>query len=139
MKMKPVKRILLYAFSVATLLLIILAVHIYLVTRPKAPDENTRIMARIDIKEPVTPAQSGVITDWLYRQPGVDHVLVNPRSSIAVFTYSPLKMNPDTLLVAFRKDLRLPAERFIPRKEDLMKGCPVAASSGITAFFKKIF
>jgi len=58
-------------------LVLVLAVHIYWVTRPKAPDANTKIMARIDIKQPITQADADKITTWLYQQKGIDHVLVN--------------------------------------------------------------
>ena len=47
------KKILITTVSAVLLLIITLAVHIYMVSRPKAPDAFTMAMARIDIKQPI--------------------------------------------------------------------------------------
>src|SRR5882762_3035027 len=85
------KRIALGALSVFGFLVIVLCVHIYVVTRPGPIDAYTRAMARIDIRQPMTQADADKITAWLYREKGVDRVLVNPRTNIAIFTFFPIK------------------------------------------------
>ncbi|TWV94352.1 hypothetical protein [Chitinophaga pinensis] len=50
---KKLKQILLWAGGISLCLVVVLAVHIYMVTRPKPPGANTRIMARIDIRQDI--------------------------------------------------------------------------------------
>jgi hypothetical protein len=126
MKKISLKKILLGTVSIFLLLAFILAVHIYIVTRPKAPDEHTRIMARIDIRQDINQDDSSKITTWLYQQKGIDHVLVNPKSDIVIFTFFPVKTTADRIVRDFKSNFNYKAERFVPSAADLHSGCPVA-------------
>lgn len=123
------KRLLLTSGSVILLLALILTVHIYLVTRRTPPDANTRAMARIDFKQDIDQQDSVTITKWLYEQNGVDHVLCNPSARLVVFTFRPLKTSADRIVSKFRLALPYHAIRFMPDKEALKDGCPVAQTS----------
>lgn len=57
-----IKKILITTASVILLLIVTLAVHIYIVTRPKAPDAFTIAMARIDIKQPINQEDVNIIS-----------------------------------------------------------------------------
>jgi hypothetical protein len=136
------KRIALGVLSVLGVLIIVLCVHIYMVTRPKPMDANTRAMARIDIKQAITQTDADAITAWLYKQKGVDHVLVNPESDIAVFTFFPLKTTASQVVGDFRAQMPYKAERYVPSAEEMKTGCPVASTSAtyrVYSFFKHIF
>ncbi len=142
MKKRIWKRIALGALSVFGLLAIVLCVHIYVVTRPKPIDANTRAMARIDIRQPITQADAEKITAWLYQQKGIDRVLVNPQSDIAVFTFFPVQTTANRIVSDFKASLSYKAERFIPSAEEMKNGCPVASTSAtykVYSFFKHIF
>jgi hypothetical protein len=142
MKWKITKRILLGTFSVFVFLVIVLAVHIYIVTKPKV-DEHTRVMARIDIHQSIDQQQADKITSWLYKQKGVDHVLCNSKTSIAIFTFSPLNANANDITTHFKSDLNYPsATRYIPSEKELQGSCPVAKTSvayKTYSFIKHIF
>ena len=141
MKKNLLKKIAFYSASVLGLLVLILCVHIYMVTRPKAPDAQTRIMARIDIKKQISKMEAEQITAWMYQQKGIDHVLCNPESDILVFTYSPLQTNANKVLTDFKADFRIPAERVVPTETEMKSGCPVASTSfsyKAYSFVKKI-
>jgi hypothetical protein len=104
--------------------LAVLAVHIYVVTRPHV-DADTRVMARIDIHQPLTREQADGLTGWLYRQQGVDHVLCNAATSIVVFTYAPLRANADEIAGRFNTALNFPhAVRYVPTEKELRGSCP---------------
>jgi hypothetical protein len=118
-------------------LAITLAVHIYVVTRHKPMDDHTRAMARIDVQQKISQADADRITAWLYRQDGVDHVLVNPRTSIAVFTFFPIRTTADRIASGFRAQLPFRARRFIPSDAGLQSGCPVLNGSKVR--FSDIF
>lgn len=142
MRKRTWKRIVLWTVSVFAVLVMVLAVHIYIVTRPKPIDAHTRAMARIDIQQPITQADAGRITTWLYRQKGVDRVLVNPATAIVVFTFFPIKTTASQIVSDFRTDLPYKARRFIPTQEGLQHGCPVASTSvtfKVYSFFKHLF
>jgi len=134
---------LLWSGGIFLFLILVLAVHIYIVTKPKAPDEHTRVMARIDIRQPVSVDESNNITAWLYQQRGVDHVLCNPKTAIVVFTFSPLKANADAIAVNFKTALNYPySKRYVPTEKELQSGCPVASTSfsyKAYKFIKNIF
>lgn len=124
MKKRNWKSIAMGVLSVFLLLVVVLCIHIYVVTRPKAPDANTRIMARIDIKQPITAEDASKITAWLYDQKGVDHVVVNPKGDIAIFTFAPVKNSADRIVSDFKADLPYKAERYMPSKAELKGSCP---------------
>ena len=129
MRKRKWKRIAITAGSVLVLGTVVLAFHIWGVMRPRV-DATTRIMARIDIRQQIDPAGAERITAWLYRQKGVEHVLVNPKVGIAVFTYSPLQNNANVITQQFRQELAYSgAARVMPSETEMAMGCPVAATS----------
>jgi YD repeat-containing protein len=128
--------------AVVVLLALLLAVHIYVVTRPRA-DGRTRAMARIDLHQSISKTDADSITAWLYRQKGVDRVLVNPKSAIAVFVFSPVMTNANAIVRAFKASLPYSrAERYLPAGAQLKRGCPMTATpvtNKIYQFLKQLF
>lgn len=142
MSKKIIKRVVLGILSFIALMFIVLAVHIYMVTRPKAPDAHTLIMARIDIKKDIDSTDAQKITQWMYTQKGIDHVLCNPQTNIVIFTYHPILNTADHIISGFQKEMKYPADRYMPSAEELQKGCPVASNSfsyKMATYLKKIF
>jgi hypothetical protein len=143
MKKGLLKKILLTMGSVFVLLVLVLCIHIYLVTRPKAPDEHTIVMARIDIRQQITDADAVSITNWLYSQKGVDHVVCNAQMDNVVFTYRPVKGDVNEIVSNFKSVFNYTrAERFVPSEKDLAGGCPVSSTSysySVYNFFKHTF
>lgn len=142
MKGKLITKVLVYSGALPLLLTGVLAIHIYLVTRPKAPDASTRIMARIDIRKDINTAEAVRVTTWLYQQPGVDRVLCNEASAIVVFTCAPLQTHADQLTGDLGRELQLPVERVKPSAAEMKSGCPVPNGSHgykLMAYLKQVF
>jgi hypothetical protein len=142
MKKNKFKKILWVSLSTVALLVTVLVVHIYIVTRPKAPDATTKIMARLDFKQGLKQDDADRITAWLYNQKGVDHVLCNQKSGIAVFTFYPVKTSADKITSDMRSELPYAVNRYMPSKEEMQSGCPVGAgsvSSKIYSSFTNLF
>ena len=97
--------------------------------KPKPATDNTIAMARIDFKQNINQADADKITSWLYSQQGVQHVLCNQQTKIAVFSFYPAKVNADKITGNLSSALHYNAVRYMPSEKDMMKGCPVAASS----------
>ena len=129
MKRRTVKKIVLGTIASVLVLFIVLCVHIYVVMKPKAPDAHTVAMARIDFKQNITPSDATAISRWLYQQNGIAHVLCNPTTKIAVFTYYPVKANAGDIVSRLRKSLPYNAIRFVPSAKEMASGCPVASTS----------
>lgn len=143
MKMSILKKIAIGSISTFIVLGVVLLVHIYMVTKPKAPDEHTIVMARVDLKQPITQEQGTDIKGWLYQQQGVDHVLCNVTSQIVVFTYFPIKTDANNLVTGLKSKFGLVnAQRHILTEAEKKNGCPVAVNSfsgGAYNFIKHIF
>ena len=142
MQKRSWKRIAYGGLWIFLLLVVVLGVHIYVVTRPKPLDPHLRVMARIDIKQDIDKGDADRISAWMYQQPGVDHVLCNPVSDIVVFTFFPAMTTADAIVTRFKSSLPYKAVRFVPTAEQLKGGCPVAATSAtykIVHFFRNIF
>jgi hypothetical protein len=121
-------KVILTISAIAAVMGIILAVHIYLVTRPHIIhiDARTRYMARIDLHQPIDQTDSARIKAWLLQQKGVDRVMVSPRWSTAVFTFAPLTTNANGIVQAFKASLPYRnAVRYLPTKEQMKSRCPV--------------
>ncbi len=129
MQKRTLKRIALSVLSVFVLLIVVLCVHVYMVIRPRV-DASTRIMARIDIKQPIDQNDVNKITTWLYQQKGVDHVVVYPQSETAIFTYAPVQNDANRIAQDFKAALPYgKAERYMPSERELKSGCPVGPGS----------
>lgn len=134
MKTKKIKKILAWTGATLLMLLLVLAVHIWWVYRPKI-DANTKVMARIDIKQPINNQDAKKISTWLYQQQGVDHVLVNPDTRIVIFTFYPIKASGNSIAKSFKADLHYNSDRYMPTEQALASSCPVASSS----FYFKVY
>lgn len=138
MKKRKWKKVLLISLSTFVILSTVLAVHIYMVTKPKAPTANTKIMARLDFKQAINKTDADKITGWLYAQKGVDRVLCNEKSGIAVFTYYPVKTDADVLTTELKNDLHYSVVRYKPSAEELQGGCPVGAGSFTSKIYSSV-
>jgi len=128
MKKRAIKKVLLYTLSTLLFLVFALVIHVYLVYRPKITP-NTRVMARIDVKQSLSGDDANKISAFMAHEKGVDHYLVNPETQIVVFTFAPIKNTGDQIVNDFKAHFNYKAERFMPSTENLKHSCPVAASS----------
>ena len=126
MKGKLIKRAAISTGVVFALLVAVLGVHIYLVTRPKPIDPNLVAMARIDIKQPIDQTDADKIVSYLDAQPGVNHVLVNPKTDIVVFTFFPARTTANQIVQNFKSAFDY-------------KACPMGYGGGSTSFLSKVF
>ncbi len=120
-----IKRVLIATGMLSLILLIVLGIHIYQVTRPAKADENTIAMARIDFLEDLNSNDSVKITNWLTTQNGVERVLCNPAGKTVVFSFYPVKVNATLLAKTLTSELNLKGERFLPDALAMKSGCPV--------------
>jgi hypothetical protein len=141
MQKRKWKRIVLTSVAVFVGLVIILAVHIWWVMKPRI-DASTRVLARIDLHQKVGQGDVAPIRDWLYRQKGVKYVLVNPVSDMALFSFAPLENDGNRIVADFRQQTGYGrAERYLPVVDPNATGCPVAATSftyRVYAFMKRV-
>jgi hypothetical protein len=138
MKTRTIKKVVIYTLSTFLFLVAVLCVHIYMVYRPKAPDANSRVMARIDINQPITETDASNIKVWLAHEKGIDNYLVNTETKIVVFTFLPVKTTGNQIVKDFKASFKLKAERFIPTADELSHSCPVAGSSYTYKIYKFI-
>ena len=141
MQKRKWKKIALLTGGVVSGLVILLMVHIWWVTRPRI-DATTRVLARIDLHQPVDQPDAAKIQAWLYQQRGVKQVLVNPQSRIAVFSFAPQETDGNRIVSEFRTQTGYShAKRYLPAVDADATGCPVAATSftyKVYAFMKRI-
>jgi hypothetical protein len=130
MKKKTLYKILGIGLGSLLVLTLVLGIHIYSVYKPKAPNAYSKVMARIDIQDPISPSDAGSIQSWMYRQYGIDHVLVNPDSRIVIFTFFPVKTSGDQIVQNFKTHFSFNAHRYMPSAEELKHSCPVSGSYG---------
>jgi hypothetical protein len=103
----------------------VLAAHVYLATRSHVHD-GSLTLARIDLHQHIDRPDAERITAWLYRQKGVNHVMVNPQRAVALFTFMPAMNNANSIVRAFKDSLPYDkAERYLPTRERMSSGCPV--------------
>lgn len=128
MKSKLFKRILWASGGLILMLGAILSIHIYQVTHRKITDPNAIAMARIDFQQDFTRQDAVNYTQWFVKQSGVQNIVFNPEYKNAVFTFYPVRTNATQLVNNFSMLFKVKAKRFIPSKEEMMKGCPVASN-----------
>ena len=121
-----VKKILIATGSLLVLLVTVLVVHIYMVTRPKVLPLDAVALARIDFKQPLTQDDVAKIKTWFKNQNGIQEIKCYAASSNAIFTFYPAKIDATKTVATFAQEMHYNATRFLPSKEEMMKGCPVA-------------
>lgn len=103
----------------------VLAVHIYQVTRPQITDAERIVMARVDFQQDISLDDANKITEWLYANKGVHHVLCNAETNIAVFTFYPEQTDANNIIADLKKAGNYKAERYLPSTAAMKTGCPV--------------
>jgi hypothetical protein len=129
MKNKTKRKIVRITLGTLSALTLILALHIFIVTRPGKVTEQTIAMARIDFQQDIAPDDAAKVSAWLSGQPGVTNVLCNPESNIAVFTYHPIQSNPDQFADEISGHLHYKCQRYVPSAAALSSGCPMKSPS----------
>ncbi len=126
---KDSKKIVLWTFASLLVLFVVVCAHIYIVMKPKAPGPNAVALARIDFKQNISATDANLIAGWLYSQEGVAHVVCNPASKTAVFSFHPATANASDITNSLAANLHYNATRFIPSAQDMASSCPVAGTS----------
>ena len=116
------------ALSVLVVLVMILGIHIYMVTKPKA-DAKTVAMARIDIKQHIEEDDASAIEKWLSEQEGVQRVVLNRETNMIVFTFYPVKVSADQLAENLKYIFGIDATRYKPSAEQMASGCPAMSGT----------
>ncbi len=135
---KTLKKALLITFSVLAFLFAVLCVHIYVMMKPKPASPTTVALARIDFKQQINGDDAQKISTWLYSQKGVQHVLCNPESRIAVFSFYPAKTNADNIAANLSTSMHYNAVRYMPSAKEMAQGCP-AGYGGASSFSAKVY
>ena len=131
MKSKLIKKVAISIGLLSLILIVVLGVHIYMVTRPRPIDPNAIVMARIDMHEDISQADADKIVAYMNEQPCVNHTYVNPNSDIVVFTFFPAQAKGDDIVKKFKADLHYQnAVRFMPTAAQMKGGCPAGYGSG---------
>ena len=131
MKNQLMKKVAIGIGSISIILVAILGIHIYKVTRPQPIDPNALVMARIDMHQDINQTDADKIVAYMNTQPCVNHTYVNPNSDIVVFTFFPAQAKGDDIVKKFKADLHYDnAVRFMPTTAQLSGGCPAGYGSG---------
>lgn len=142
MKGKLTKRLALGAATLSTLLVLILAVHIRIVTRHKAIDPQALVMARIDLHQQIGKQDADKIVSYMNAKPCVSHAVVNLNTDNVVFTFFPSQASGNEIVRQFKDDLHYSnAVRYLPTLSAMSGGCPMGYGGGsllsrILHFFK---
>lgn len=127
MKMKKNKlyRGLLILGSSILVLLIVLQVHIYLVTRDKNDDKRIRQLARIDFIQEVDSALANSIKNKMLQMPGVDAGYFNVAEKVFIYSFNPKIQNADCLFISLMSNGNYLATRYRADEKGVASGCPI--------------
>jgi len=139
-------KIAIWSGSILTLLIIVLAVHIYMVipTKEENPTASWQL-SRIDIKEPLPLSENQVkeINRSIKSIDGVERAVVNKDHGTLVVAYFPSKNNIDLIYSRFTENTDISTSLFKPTKDQLAASCPVINKNSISyrmgSFFQNIF
>lgn len=138
------KKIAIWTGSIFSLLVVVLVVHIYLVTRPSTPLPNHNVyLSRIDFKESVDSLEANRIMNHVRTLEGIANAYFNIPAGTLVYGYKKGTQSPEKVYQEVSKFTTLKAERLIISEEDMAKGCPAFDKSSFTykfgEFVKNVF
>jgi thiosulfate reductase cytochrome b subunit len=137
------KRILIGAIFLMSFLVGVLAVHIYMVTKPQKGSIATITMSRIDFPDSLSNEEGIQIKSFLMNKEGVKDVRVNFSNGHIICLYDRKRHSPHDLVEKISQTLKLEANLYQPTDEMLAQSCPAIDKNSITyklgAFFQRSF
>lgn len=124
-------------------LVAVLAVHIYMVTKPKVGSISSLTLSRIDFPEKFDSLDGISIKEHLAKIEGIKDVRVNFSSSHIVCLYDRKEFSGSELVNMINFHFSQSAELFQPSEEMLSQSCPAIDKNSLTyklgEFFQKSF
>ena len=121
----------------------ILAVHIYMVTKPKAGSISSLTLSRIDFPQKLDSLQGLEIKDHLVKMEGIKDVRLNFSNSHMVCLYDRKELSGSDLVSKINFHFAQSAQLYQPSEEMLSQSCPAIDKNSITyklgEFFQKSF
>ncbi|WP_338793054.1 hypothetical protein V9L05_11800 [Bernardetia sp. Wsw4-3y2] len=141
---KRLKKIAIWTASIFSVLMVVLVVHIYLVTRPKAPLPSEQIfLSRIDFEKSVDSLEAIRIMNHVQAMKGITSAHFNHEAGLFAYGYQKGLQTPEAVHEEVTKFTTLKSKRHIVSEEDLAKGCPAFDKSSFTykfgEFVKNVF
>lgn len=126
--------------STFTVLSLILAIHIYDVTRDKPVPHNANIeLGRIDFKASMDSIQAQEIKSQTYRILGVKHVYFNHTDNIMVYGFNSDLTNATQVYDQLKEQIAFEGDLYRVTEEQMASSCPVIDKSSITGRMGKAF
>jgi hypothetical protein len=145
MKKKRLLKIAIWMTSSCVVLIGVLLIHIYMVTRPIDYGANATIqMSRIDFKQPVAATEVIKIQAFVKQLPGVKNAVFNTDSGILIYTYQNEQQNSLNVYTKLMNYRNYKAERFVVTASQASNGCPVmndknSFNGKLTAYISHLF
>lgn len=137
---KAIKWTIIGALSTFTLLSLILAIHIYEVTRDKQVPHNASLeLGRIDFISSIDSVQAQEIKSMTYRINGVQHVYFNYADNIMVYGFNSYLTNATKVYDQLKEQVAFEGDLYRVSEEQMASSCPVIDKSSITGRMGKAF
>lgn len=139
MKRKHWKILLVSVGSTFLLLTTILAIHIYMVTRPKpSQDPRLRQLARLDVISDIDSTDVPKLQSIVAKMEGVRTVKYAANESAVIFEFDPSKQNTEAVAESLSQN-GYTVQKFKVSSSQMNKGCPVMDKSSISYRLGKYF
>jgi hypothetical protein len=122
---KNITKIIAWALSIAFVLFLVLAVHIYQVTKPVHYDNGDLQLSRIDFKQDIDSAEAIRISHFVAGMPGIQNAMFNLHDRTLVYGYTLGKQNSEQVYNELIRFGQYKALRFVPDQAQLVGGCPL--------------
>ena len=137
---KAIKWTIIGALTTFTLLSLILAIHIYDVTRDRQVPHNANLeLGRIDFTVSMDSVQAKEIKSQTYRIHGVKHVYFNHTDNIMVYGFNSDLTNATHVYDQLKEQVAFEGELYRVTEEQMASSCPVIDKSSITGRMGKAF
>lgn len=131
--MKKVWKIGKYVLATATLLVVVLIVHLVIVIKP-LPNENLQL-SRIDFNKPLSDDEATKIVSTIKNVDGVSFTHVNKEDGILVYSHDNKKVNSASAYNYFASHYEGSSTKFVVSEASLQGGCPAKIENSLAARF----
>lgn len=137
------KKLIIGVIGIFAFMVVVLAVHIYQVTRPKEGKIPSIALSRIDFPNGLDSLEARAIEMNLSNVEGINTVKVNIPMGHMVALYDTKKITASDLVDKVNNNYSKSAELFRPSAEMLAQSCPAIDKKSLTyklgSFFQKSF
>ncbi|MCC5939375.1 MAG: heavy-metal-associated domain-containing protein [Lunatimonas sp.] len=138
-----IKRIVIGALVLAGVLVVVLAMHIYMVTASEGQKGPVFAMGKFIFEQELDAEAQAAFSSVFKKQEGIKDVRINRDAGFFICLYDQKKWSTEAIIQSVQEHFQVSAYRYHPSTEELASSCPAFSKDSfiyrLGGFFENLF